>query len=174
MRLRTVCCSFFYATVFHPSAHAIEITNFKSGLACVEKNADQSSPGWICHSTETIPITGQGLCVYNREEHPCTWYGFEFEYDNAGEDAKIKCALTSSREGTYGNPNEIEHEDVKNYEYQIELQPGSGKFFNPQYSIINYSKQGPKIKNENTVCSAGGIELFRFKFEFIYPQSRAD
>jgi len=58
-------------------ASATEVSDFRSGLVC-----DPGEHGWICLRTEDIHLTGQGKCVYAKQEMPCTWYGFSFHYSD--------------------------------------------------------------------------------------------
>lgn len=89
---------FFFAN----PAESIEISNFKSGLACT----DGETFAWICHEVEDIYVTGQGKCVVDHEQETCTWYGISFEYKNAVPGSKIECRNMQSdypeRPGTRG------------------------------------------------------------------------
>ena len=162
------------------SSQAVEVSNFKSGLVCPQKapNNDNKSNGQICFETETVNITGQGTCVYNGNRERCTWYGYEFDYKNASSDQIIKCQVTSSEIGTYGNPQEIVKEETNTLEYELLLESKEGHFYNPQYSGFTYSTDGNSVstdgnsvKTQETICFADEREVFRFIFKLIYPRA---
>lgn len=157
------------------ASEAVEIHNFKSGLVCPvqpNRNNEHRSGGWICFETETVNITGQGRCVFDGEEMPCTWYGYEFDYNSAAVDDEIACVSTSSESGDIGNPEQIEKSDATTYQYSIKLEPGTGRYYNPQYSV--FTRLGEPVVRDETICSVAGQELFRFQFQLIFPNAKTE
>lgn len=159
------------ASIFSLPVAAQEITNFRSGLACLNSSFGSKDFGKrsICVDTEIIPITGQSVCVFNGEDRPCTWYGFEFEYKNANGVQKIICSNTSDRPGDVGGPDGISAKDVSAIEYTLELKGDSGRVFNPQYSVYRPGTQNSEEVIDKTVCRVGERKLFEFKFRIMYP-----
>ena len=153
-------------------AAAIELSNFKSGLACTNTRLPEGDPqGWICHSTVKVFVTDQGVCKYNGEKEVCTWVGFEFDYRNAEKDQKLQCRTTSSQPSDSGNPREVVAEGVTSEDWELPLAPGAGHFFNPQYMFFNTRAPGRSDPHvQVTTCSASGKVLFESRFEFIFPE----
>lgn len=142
----------------------LEISNLRVGLVCAGAG---STGGSVCSETREIPITGQGKCVYNGEEHACTWYGFEFEYRNAQPGAELACVVTSNREADFGDPGGVRQENTNRFEFELTLERASGRFFNPQYTIFNPNVSGAQL--EETVCSLDSRELFKFQWQLLHP-----
>lgn len=151
---------------------AIEIQNFKAGLVC-EQNFESSEAvatvSWICFETETIYVTGQGDCVYDRRDEQCTWYGIEFDYTDATADDEIRCVSISTTPANLGNPKGITDKSVSKSEYEMTLEPGDGHEFAPGYSVSNSKPGYEGVHSDETVCSLDGEELFRYRFTTIYP-----
>lgn len=155
-------------------AVALEITKFRSGLACLNPDPEifDFDQAGICVDTEVIPITGQSVCVFDGKRRPCTWHGFEFEFRNASGDVKITCSSKGSAPGTIGDSHGITAKDVISFEYVIELNGESGRYFNPQYSIFSNFMEKDVELTEETVCRAGKQKLFKFKSRIFYPAVR--
>lgn len=143
------------------AAETLEVSNVKVGLACPAENPAQGS---ICSETTNIQITGQGTCIYDGEQHPCTWYGFEFEYANSEVGDEISCVVSTSHRANFGDPTGVSREDANRFEFSIPLEEGSGRYFNPQYTLFHPDLAGASLTNE-TVCSFRSRELFRYRLE---------
>ena len=148
---------------------AIEIENFRAGLDCQSPNNEREYPGWICFETETVHITGQGRCTYDEKQEQCTWYGFEFDYKNLARDEEVSCTSSSSQIGDIGNPNGVVKRNAVTYQYVLELEPGSGHYYNPQYTLFHNDLTASQVI-ETTSCSVGDKELFQFKFRLLFPE----
>ncbi|MCW8856535.1 MAG: hypothetical protein OQJ95_04175 [Kangiella sp.] len=148
------------------SVESVEITNFKAGLACT----DGETFGWICHETNDIYITGQGKCVYNKQEKPCTWHGFSFDYTGVTEDTEISCNIETSVPSNLGNPKEEISKNQINSEFILEVPIGDGHFFNPQYSVLSFNDHSP-IVVKRTSCFVADKLLFEINKRHIYPSN---
>ena len=170
MRIWLTIIAFLLATAPNGMSQELQIDNFRSGLDCryADPNA-QADIGWICFETETILMTGQGRCVFNGETRACNWYGYEFDYTNAQPDEEISCIVTSSEVGTIGNPDEVEAQNTKTYEYSYKLEGKDGHLYNPQYSIFSTAPAENHSIVNHTICSLNERELFQFRFEKLYP-----
>lgn len=150
---------------------ALEIANVRSGPACPKPGDTTRQVGRICFQAEDIHITGQGACVYDKDEVPCTWYGFEFDYSGAMEGDKITCAYTTSEPADVGDPDGVTNAASTSGEYELKLTPGASHIFNPQYSVFQYAiAQSPNVRDV-TVCWFGERELFRINFTLIFPRA---
>lgn len=153
---------------------ALEIQNFKFGLVCeleVElESAEIDLPvEWICFETETVYITGQGRCVYDRQDKHCTWYGYEFDYTGAVEGDEIFCRSASVLLGNLGTPKGIDEEGVTAHEWSYSLPPGDGHHYNPQYTVFGIQDETERVDSDQTVCTYNGKELYRFQFTKVFP-----
>jgi len=153
----------------------VEITNVKSGLICPHKIDEKGAykyDAYVCFETEDINITGQGRCVFNGETKLCTWYGFEFDYNNkTNAPVPLTCHFTSEGHTVIGNPNEIKESNFSKAQvstYEILLEPGKNHFSNPQYTIFSLAKQGTTNVTNNK-CEIEGRHVFDAKFNITLP-----
>jgi hypothetical protein len=58
-------CLLVLAILASSSSRAVEITNFKSGLACTHTRMTKDQVAWICQPTIDVLLTDQGICVFN-------------------------------------------------------------------------------------------------------------
>ena len=144
----------------------LQITNLRVGLVCPHSHSERGS---ICFDATQVPITGQGTCVYAGQEYPCTWYGFEFDYTGARPGDELACVITSSSPVSYGNPIGPGEQNVARAEYRLPLENSAGHFYNPQYTLSGPHAPNISSVTNETVCSFGGREMFRFHLEVQYP-----
>ncbi|WP_375205150.1 hypothetical protein [Hyphococcus sp.] len=151
-------------------AEAIEIKNFKSGLACPDASSDSATnPKHICLEVTTVHITGQGRCSYDGIKRPCTWFGFEFDYSGATANDVLSCVVATNEAVNYGTPDSADARALKSYEYELPLEDKNGHIFNPQYAILQYLSENTAIMDEKTVCSVDDQQVIQFEFRFVYP-----
>lgn len=156
----------FLLFLISPLVHSAEISDFKFGLACT----DGKTFGWICYDAEEIHVTGQGQCVFDGEEKPCTWYGYSFRYSGFSEETKFKCKFSTSIESNYGNPWEVVAENSRGEEYELDVGMGEGYFFNPQFSVFRVvDKADVEPKYKRTTCTLDGEQVAEFEYRIIYP-----
>ena len=153
---------------------ALEVQNFKFGLVCeLEIELEPGEVGlpveWVCFETETVYITGQGRCVYDRQDKHCTWYGYEFDYTGAVQGDEIFCRSTSSLPGNLGTPKGVDEEGVTNHEWSYALPPGDGHHYNPQYTVFGLQDEIETLDSNETVCTHNGQELYRFQYSKVFP-----
>ena len=145
----------------------IEISNLKIGNVCFKDNTGKD--GNICRETNEIFVAGDNTCYFSGREMPCTWYGFEFDYNNPKNINSMSCLFESNRPYTSGNPNEIRAEETYSDAIDIPLEPGKNRFFNPQFVGLSYGEEGRNKTVHTTTCSIEGIELFTFELTIVYP-----
>ena len=150
-------------------AHALDISNFRSGLACTNSSPGGADEGWICHATQDIHITDQGRCSYAGKDRLCTWAGFEFDYRNAAAGDKLDCTVETSRPIAFGNPNEQLAQDSSLQTFAIDLNPGSGHLYNPQYfTFVAAAPDAEKLVNTGR-SSYQGKQVFEYVYRLHYP-----
>ena len=177
---KIICLSFFVfsgATACTAAADPsnVEIKNVKSGLVCthkIDETGAYKNDAHICFETEDIYVTGQGRCVFNGKNKLCTWYGFEFDYNNkTNAPVPLTCHFSSDRDTVLGNPEGIEDEDFSDAEistYEILLKPGKGHISNPQYTLLSLAGQGKTTVTLNK-CEIEGQHVFDAKFNISLP-----
>lgn len=159
----------FTLAISLPSQAAVEISNFRSGLACTETRLSHNSDGWICQPTEDVLVTDQGVCIFNGAKKPCTWIGFEFDYKGASNNTTLHCTSETSAPVSSGNPNELIAADAKSQSYELALKPGAGHFFNPQYFVYHISRKGNEALIDTGRCMVENRVIFEYKFNIRFP-----
>ena len=150
-------------------SHALEISNFRSGLACTNTATRDDTSGWICHVTEDILVTDQGTCNYNGKDMPCTWIGFEFDYRGAKSGDKLECSVKQSEPTAFGNPKEQLSAGATKQDFSIPLEKKEGHFYNPQYFTYATSPSGKDVLFNTGRCSFSGKVLFEYKYRIRFP-----
>jgi hypothetical protein len=143
-------------------ASATEVSDFRSGLVC-----DPGKHGWICLRTEDIHLTGQSRCVYAKQEMPCTWYGFSFQYSDNKPGTLLECKYRRVLPSALGNPKEVLMEDDTEGSYSLPLEGTEGTLYNPQYTIFGVHEPGQAMDTITTRCSVEGREVANFRFNII-------
>ena len=148
------------------SADATVVSDFKSGLVCDPGKAH----AWICHQAEDIHLTGQGRCVYDGEQYPCTWYGFSFNYANNIPGTQLECEYTSTLPRDMGNPEGVVARNTATGKYSLTLDHVEGRVFNPQYTIFGVrTPEDDGLDSTTTTCSISGQEIATFEFNLLVP-----
>ena len=150
-------------------ADALEISNFRSGLACTNTSIRDDNPGWICHVTEDIFVTDQGTCRYNGEDMACTWAGFEFDYRGAKPGDKLECSIEQSQPTALGNPKEELSKEATTQDFVLPLEKIEGHFYNPQYFSFAARPLGKDFLLNKGHCSFAGKILFEYTYRVRFP-----
>jgi hypothetical protein len=163
------------ALVASQPSQAVEITNFRSGLACTRTTQSTvGGTGWICQPTEDVLITDQGTCVYNGGKIACTWVGFEFDYHGAGKETKLKCISKTSSPTDRGNPKSILAKDATSEKFELTLPQGDGHIFNPQYFTYTPRTIDHALVVDRGSCKAENKIVFEYQFNVHFPVVRAE
>lgn len=146
----------------------IIIKNFIRGPICGDKWDDF----YVCADTEEIQITGKGICTYNKQPVPCTWYGFSFDYVLPAGSVKLECVWKSSTKSDVGNPREVKAKGVDGGTYEFELNKAEGHYIQPNYTAIAFgqSPYGQERDSRVTVtCSHRGMKVFEYAMNRHFP-----
>jgi hypothetical protein len=143
----------------------VVISNFKFGLVC---GTDQSRR--ICFETKDIPLTNEGLCVYNRQQVPCTWFGYSFDYRLPSREVTLQCEWTSSVPVSEGNPQGMREKDASGGRYEIMLRNDEQHFFNPQYMALPTAFVPRQVQRYTNSCSHMGRKLFEVAYQLRTPE----
>lgn len=158
------------ALVIPRQSHAeVEITNFRSGLACTNTRLTSDAAGWICQPTEDVLMTDQGVCIFDGVKHPCTWIGFEFDYKGARKGTKLQCVSETSAPVDEGNPERLLAKDVSSQPFELDLDSDSGHFFNPQYFVFGVRPEGGHTLVNKGYCKSNGRTIFEYRFNILFP-----
>jgi hypothetical protein len=150
-------------------AQALEISNFRSGLACTNTSTRDDTAGWICHVTEDILVTDQGQCRYNGKEQLCTWVGFEFDYRGAQPGDQLECTMEQSQPTAFGNPKEELDPGATSQEFVLPLEKAKGHFYNPQYFTFTARPPNEALLVNTGQCSFQGKSLFKYTYRLRFP-----
>ena len=168
--MRTLALALLTVGISSP-AKALEVTNFRSGLACTNTSVRGDKAGWICHVTEDIFVTDQGKCRFSGEDRLCTWMGFEFDYVEAEPGDKLDCTVTQSRPTTFGNPVRKLDSDATSQTFALSLDETEGHFYNPQYITFAVRSADEAVLQSDGRCSFQGKEVFRYTHRLHFPTS---
>lgn len=146
----------------------LRIQNFRSGPVCDEGSGDVGRPpsSRICEGTD-IPIRGLETCVFNEARMPCTWWGFEFEYQNARPGVPLTCVWTRSRPGTEGNWEGVRSRGIATDSIHIDLGGTAGHTFFPAFDVYTDDIAWPVVDVEFT-CSYGGHRAFSATHRLLF------
>lgn len=147
------------------SVEAVEVSDLRSGLACMYSSSGEGGRGWICQQTERVLITDQGQCKSNGRLLRCTWVGVEFNYRRARLGEKLECRMTRSLIS-----NSDVAEPVSSEIYSLELPSSEGRFFNPQYFVYAVLPAGQNVVRVVNKCKSGGADLFEYQLELNFPE----
>lgn len=105
--------------------------------------------------------------MYAKQEMPCTWYGFSFQYSGNKPGTLLECKYRSVLPSALGNPKEVLMEDATEGSYSLPLDGTHGTFYNPQYTILGFRDPGQAVDTVTTRCSIEGKEVANFRFNII-------
>ena len=156
---------------------AFAITNFASGPVCrdpalVDERRDEGRPpsDHICSGTD-VAIRGQDGCIWSGEQRPCTWYGWEFDYEHADPDVPIVCVWTRSRPADQGNWEGVQSRGLATDTVEIPLPSESGHFFSPGYDLYQAVTFPWGIVRVEYDCTYEGMPAFQASFRLIYSSA---
>lgn len=155
--------------VANAPAQALEISNFRSGLACTNTSTRDDTAGWICHVTEDVLVTDQGQCRYNGKDELCTWVGFEFDYRGAQPGDQLDCNIEQSRPTAFGNPKEELDPGATSQEFTLPLEKSEGHFYNPQYFTFTAHPPEATVLINTGRCSFEGQGVFEYTYRLHFP-----
>ena len=148
-----------------PRADPPKVTNFKSGEVC-----ERSSAQAVCVETEAIEIEGKDRCEFDGQMRRCTWFGFEFDYENAHPDVKIECAYTRSHPSNEGNRDGVRERNATTGTLEVKLPAESGHFVHPMYQLHAVPPAGVAIIiSTDLECSYAGHDLFGVRYDLRFP-----
>ncbi|MGH7571078.1 MAG: hypothetical protein ACREMK_04450 [Gemmatimonadota bacterium] len=152
------------------------IWNVGSGPVCrdpdlVDERREQGDPpsDRICEGTD-VPIRGKDGCIWSGEHRRCTWYGTEFDYENADPDEPLVCVWTSSRPGTEGNREGIRSRGLATDTLEVELEE-SGHHFSPGYNLYQSVTAPWIVVRLHYDCTYRGEPAYEASFRLIYSSA---
>jgi len=162
-----------------PAREAAEfrISNLVTGPVCrdpdlVDERRERGQPpsDRICAGTD-VPIRGDDGCIWSGEHRRCTWYGFEFDYENAAPDVPLTCVWTRSQPGKEGNREGVRSQGLATDTIEIELEGESGHFFSPGYDLYQAVSFPWGIVRLHYDCSYRNQPAFQASFRLIYSSA---
>ena len=117
-------------TTFTPHPSGLTINNGIAGTVCIE----DGEPVSVCESAEFINIVGGEMCQWDENTiYPCTYYGHQFDYENASPGQVITCDTYRSNNTVFG-PLTEQVTGARTARYTIELESDRGTVFRPSYN----------------------------------------
>ena len=153
------------------------ISNFVSGPVCrdpdlVDERRRQGQPpsDRICAGTD-VPIRGEDGCIWSGEHRRCTWYGIEFDYENADPSEPIVCVWTRSRPGMEGNAEGVRSEGLATDTVEVELEGERGHYFSPGYDLYTRVSVPWAVVRLSYDCTYRGEPAYEASFRIIYSSA---
>jgi hypothetical protein len=115
--------------VFLPHASGITVLNQIAGNVCIQDD----EPTEVCGRSEFIDIVGENLCDWSDDiQYPCTWYGYQFDYEDATAGQTITCDVYRSNPTVFGPETQVTGPSTARY--TLEVGDSSGHIFHPSYN----------------------------------------
>lgn len=152
---------------------SIRIWNFVSGEVCRgegDAEVGQTPSDRVCAS-QTVPIRGRDICIWAGEERRCTWFGFEFDYENADPHEPITCVWTRSRPVDEGNWEEVRNRGITTDTVQVKLQDVSGHHFEPGYNLFGAVPDPWVVVTMYYDCTYRGETVFAPHYRLIFSSA---
>jgi len=83
---------------FDDPGATLRIANFRSGSVCLEGG----EPSAVCRGAVDITVRGEALCTQAGGARQCTWYGFQFDYENAMPGESLYCQSSGVKDDFMG------------------------------------------------------------------------
>jgi hypothetical protein len=143
----------------------LRILDFVSGPVCHNQDGTEG----ICKQAEDIPIKGESVCDWSGEKRRCTWFGFQFDYENADPRIPIDCDYVRSQPSTEGNWKGVRDANVSTGSFSYELDSSDGHFYNPMFELYSIPPKGKTITIVTELkCKYGGDPVFDMTFRAHY------
>lgn len=154
-------------TAGRPAHAQLAVHDVVSGLICGRPGVDQR----VCFATSTIYVTGEGRCVYDGRDVPCTWFGVSFHYDARDSTDTLTCKWTSSYPVDEGNPGSVRSAQVSTGTLQMVLLKADHYHFEPLYAVLPTDPRAiGMVVTTRYSCASAGHTMADFTFEQHYPE----
>ncbi len=151
-------------------AGEFRLSNLSSGRLCDEDGGgaiDVHGEGTFCDPSGDVEIRGEGRCVYAGEERPCTWFGFEFDYENKDPREPITCVWTRSRAADEGDPEEVRKRSATADTFDLAIEDASGHYYHPVYQIYGVTPSRVVVDMEYH-CAYREEEVLETSYRLIF------
>lgn len=138
-----------------PHQSGITLTNGVGGNVCIEDD----KPTAVCESAEFVDIVGNNMCQWSDDvDYPCTYYGYQFDYEGGKAGQKITCDTYRSTITIFG-PKTEQVTGPMTARYTIELDADDGHIFRHAYNTYAPVQERILILDTHR-CSYGGALLY--------------
>lgn len=151
----------------------LRITNLRSGPVCEAGTAEigRAPSNRICPARD-IAIRGEDTCVFDGEEKRCTWWGFEFDYENADPEEPLVCVWTRSLPVNEGNYEEVRSRSIATDTVRYDLEGTSGHYYFPGFDTFPEGFPYPWITVDLEYdCSYRDRPLFELNHRLIFSNA---
>lgn len=157
----------------------LRISNFVFGTICrrdeetgaVSAEIGVDADGDICEATK-VPIRGRGRCMYAGEEKPCTWFGFEFDFENKDPEEPITCTWTRSVPADEGTTVEVTKRGIMSDTFDLRIgDDTSGHYRNPMYWVYRPQTAPWIVADMDLNCRYRGQPVVETQWKLIFSSA---
>jgi hypothetical protein len=138
-------------------------------LVTVRPKEGQPPSDRICESRD-VPVGGEDVCIFAGERRRCTWWGFEFDYENADPSVPLICTTTRSVPGNEGNYEGIRNPNARSATGKTPLEGVNGHQFSPGYEVF-IPEATWLVVDMHLDCSYGGEPAFEADVRVIHSSA---
>lgn len=151
---------------------ALEIENVKSGMFC--QNSENIHHAYVCNDKERTYVMKYRKCIPNDNKIPCMSSGFEFDYKDMTEEAKITCKTTYKFSDDDLKKSEVSENKFnmfnESWTYEPKFKSRDGHYVFPVSTVMYYSLEPPYKRVEQTACFYHDNVIFEYQYEIVYPK----
>ena len=139
-----------------PANVGIRITRARSGQVCTDSTGAEN----VCSTETKLTVNGIDTCLGDdRKPHPCTRYGYRYDYEGATAGTEINCQATRN-----------DGFNKRSKDYTIKLNSDAGSVFQPEW--IGYGPvERRTMLTEVHDCSYLGERLTTIEYIITYEPS---
>jgi hypothetical protein len=142
------------------------ISNFVAGYVC-ERDGNQE----VCRESDVIEVKGESVCDWSGEKRRCTWFGYEFDYENADPAVPLECVYERSNPSDEGGRDGLRQRKATTGEFELKLDASSGHSVNPGYEVHSVPPgRAPFDVVTRITCSYRGEPAFAQTFRARYSR----
>lgn len=141
-------------------------------LVAVYPKEGQPPSDRICESRD-VAVRGEDVCIFAGERRRCTWWGFEFDYENADPSIPLICTTTRSVPGNLGNHEGIRNPNATSATGETPIESVNGHLFSPGYELFIPAATW-LVVDMHLNCTYGGEPAFETDVRVVHSSAVRD